>query len=166
MQDRQTVARANSGGGWITWLCLGALVAGTFDISYAIIFSYFRSGVAPSRILQSVASGALGRAAYDGGARTAALGLGFHYLNAFIITTIFFIAARSRPALVRRPILIGVLYGGVVYLVMNYVVIPTSAIGVIPKPAPVVWVSGVVVHMFLIGVPIVLAARKAFARSA
>ncbi|MGH9387444.1 MAG: hypothetical protein ACRD2N_24540 [Vicinamibacterales bacterium] len=162
MHAQATADRASPG--WLTWLVIGALVAGALDIIYAIVFSYFRSGVAPSRILQSVASGALGRAAYDGGAQTAALGLGFHFLNAFI-TTIFFLAARAMPRLVQKPIAIGAAYGVVVYLAMNYVVIPLSAIGVFPRPAMVVWVSGVLVHMFLIGVPIALAARGAFGRT-
>ena len=38
-------------------IVLGGLIAGAFDITYAIVFSFWRSGVAPSRVLQSVASG-------------------------------------------------------------------------------------------------------------
>src|SRR3977135_1517904 len=69
----------------------GGLVAGALDISYAIIFSWLRSGVPPTRLLQSVASGLLGReAARGGGWKTALLGLFLHFLNAFIIATIFF----------------------------------------------------------------------------
>ena len=146
---------------WIRWLVTGWLVAGTFDICYATLFSYFRSGVAPSRILQSVASGVLGAAAYQGGVTTAALGLALHYMNALIITIIFFLVASGVPALVKRPVLTGVAYGVVVYVVMNYVVIPLSAIGPRKTPATIVWVTGLLVHMFLIGVPIALAARRA-----
>jgi len=156
---RATDVRLNS---WIRWLLTGALVAGTFDISYATIYSYLHSGVAPSRILQSVASGVLGASAYQGGAATAALGLALHYLNAFIITCIFFVVASRVPALTRKPVLIGVLYGIVVYAVMNYVVIPLSAIGPRKTPATLTWVTGLLVHMFLIGVPISVAARRAF----
>jgi hypothetical protein len=150
----------------LKWLIVGALVAGAFDITYAVVFSYFRSGVAPSRILQSVASGVLGRAAYDGDGPTAALGLALHFLNAFIITAIFFAVASSLRALVRKPVVVGAAYGVVVYLVMNYVVIPLSRIGTIPHPPTSVWVTGVLVHMFLIGVPIALAAKRAFDRFA
>src|SRR5262245_58447133 len=89
-------ARASKRGSWVTWMVAGALVAGTFDICYATGFSYWRSGIPPSRILQFVASGALGPDAFEGGATTAAIGLGFHYLNAFIITAIFFAAAAER----------------------------------------------------------------------
>jgi hypothetical protein len=138
-----------------------ALIAGTLDIIYAIAFSYFRSGTAPSRLLQSVAYGALGREAYNGGAATAALGLGFHFLIAFTITAIFFAAASQYPVLTRRPLIAGSLFGIGVYLVMNFVVIPLSRIGPRPLPAAIVTVTGVLVHMSLIGVPIAWGARLA-----
>ena len=137
-----------------------ALIAGTLDIIYAIAFSYFRSGTPPSRLLQSVAYGALGRDAYSGGAGTAALGLGFHFLIAFVITAIFFAVAAHYPYLTRRPVITGSLFGIVVYLVMNFVVIPLSRIGPRPLPAAIVMVTGVLVHMFLIGVPIAWGARR------
>jgi len=143
-----------------------ALLAGALDITYAIVFSYFRSGVAPSRILQSVASGALGRAAYDGGTRTAALGLALHFLIAFIITAIYFLAASGQRWLTRRPLLTGAVYGLGVYGVMNLVVIPLSAIGTRPHPAAISLATGVLVHMFCIGVPIAFGARRAFAPAA
>ena len=55
---------------WIL-LLVGALVIGTFDILFAIIFWYLRAHVAPSRIFQSVAAGLYGKASFTGGARTA-----------------------------------------------------------------------------------------------
>ena len=147
---------------WGGALIASALTAGVLDIAYAILFSYFRSGTPPARLLQSVASGALGRDAYAGGAATAALGLGFHFLIAFTITAIFFAAAARAPVLTSRPVIIGALYGIGVYLVMNFVVIPLSKIGPRPLPAAIVVVTGVLVHMFLIGVPIASGARRAF----
>jgi hypothetical protein len=144
---------------------LAAFVAGTCDIAFATGMSYFRSGVPPSRVLQFVASGAIGRdAAFRGGALTAALGLGFHYLNALIVTAIFFVAARAVPRLYHRPLAIGGLYGAVVYAVMNYIVVPLSFIGPRPAPPNVVRIPELLVHIFLIGVPIALAARRAFDR--
>ena len=150
--------------GWVRWFCIGWLIAATCDICYATGFSYLYRGTPPSRILQSVASGVLGADAYQGGASTAALGLGLHYLNALIITAIFFAAAALVPALVRQPVAIGVLYGLVVYAVMNYVVVPLSRIGPRPTPPTAIWVTGVLVHMFLIGVPIVVSASRALRR--
>jgi hypothetical protein len=147
---------------WGKPLVITALIAGALDITYAIVFSYLRSGTPPARLLQSVASGALGRDAFTGGNATAALGLAFHFLIAFLITAIFFAAAARAPALTRRPLLVGALYGIVVYLVMNFVVIPLSKIGPRPLPATIVIVTGVLVHMFLIGAPIASGARSAF----
>jgi uncharacterized membrane protein YagU involved in acid resistance len=137
-----------------------ALIVGTLDITYAILFSYFRSGTPPARLLQSVAAGWFGRdAAFAGGATTAAAGLGFHFLIAFTITAIFFVAARRLPPLVRQPFITGPLYGIGVYIVMNWVVIPLSRIGPRPFPPMAVFVSGLLVHMFVIGLPIALGAR-------
>ena len=139
-----------------------ALLVGTLDITYAIAFSYFRSGTSPQRLLQSVAVGAVGRdAAFSGGTATAVAGLLFHFFIAFTITAIFFAAASRLRWLVRHPAIWGPLYGIGVYLVMNFVVIPLSRIGPRPLAAPIVLVTGVLVHMFLIGAPIAFGARRA-----
>jgi hypothetical protein len=149
----------------LKWLCLGAIVAGTFDICWATTSSYLRSGVAPTRVLQFVASGALGPSAFQGGAATAAAGLGFHYLNAFLVTAAFFAVAAGLPSLARRPFVVGPLFGILVYVVMNYIVVPYSRIGPRPRRPMVVAVPELLVHMFLIGLPIALAARAAASSS-
>jgi hypothetical protein len=56
----------------------------------------------------------------------------------------------------------GILYGLAVYVVMNYVVIPLSAIG--PRTAGIplaVHINGVLIHAFGVGLPSALAARAA-----
>jgi len=142
-------------------ILVGGGIGGAFDITYAIVFSSFR-GVSATRVLQSVASGLLGRASYEGGASTAALGLGLHFLIALIWATIFWFACRRLPFLTQRPVLAGLLYGIVIYAGMNLVVLPLSAMP--PRasfPPPVAIITGLAVHMLLIGLPIALAARKA-----
>ena len=141
----------------------GGLIAGALDIAYAIVLWWLRARVPPARILQSVATGVLGKASYDGGVGTAALGLALHFLNALIIAAIFVGASRVWPVIAERATLFGPLYGIGVYLVMNYAVLPLSRF---PKragtggPPPVVWITGVLVHMFLVGLPIALMARR------
>ena len=152
-------------GRWYRWLLIGWLVAGTLDIVYACGFSYLRSGTAPSRVLQYVASGALGPASFQGGALTALAGLGFHYLNAFLFAVFFFVVAPRIPWSIERPVLSGAIYGVGVYVVMNYVVVPLSRIGPRPAPALLTWTTGLLVHMVLIGVPIALAAKRALAKA-
>jgi len=139
---------------------LTALIVGTLDITYAITISYYRNGTSPQRLLQGVASGWFGRAAFDGGWATAAAGLGFHFFIAFTITAIFFLAARRLPWLTRNVLITGPIYGLGVYCVMNYVVIPLSKIGPRPFPPISVFVTGVLVHMFVIGLPIAIGARR------
>jgi uncharacterized membrane protein YagU involved in acid resistance len=146
---------------WVRWLIIGWLIAGTFDITYASTYTYLRRGISPVRVWQSVASGALGPAAFQGGMRTAMIGLAFHYLIALIFTCVFFAASAVWPALTRWPLLTGAVYGIGIYVVMNFVVLPLSRIGPRPLPPLIVTAPEILVHMFLIGGTIALAARRA-----
>lgn len=104
----------------------GAAIAGTADITYAIVFSGFH-GVPAQRVLQSVASGLLGKPAFDGGVPTALFGLVLHYLIMLGMAAVFYAAGTRVAALCSRPLLWGPLYGLVLYAAMNCVVLPLSA---------------------------------------
>ena len=141
-------------------ILLGGLIAGTLDISYACIFSYLMRGTSPVRILQSVASGTLGEKARTGGLKTAALGLVLHFLIATTAAAVYYLASRQLRVLVNQAIICGILYGVIVYLFMNFVVLPLSAI---PFKMSYAWpalISGLLIHMFGIGLPIALVTRK------
>ena len=75
-------------------IIVAGLVAGTFDITYACVFSYVRRGAMPAAVFRSVAAGALGPNARSGGMKVAALGLFFHFLIAVIAATVYFFASR------------------------------------------------------------------------
>jgi len=139
----------------------GGAIAGALDITYAIVFSALYRGVPPVRVLQSVASGLLGAAAFDGGLPTAALGLLLHFFIAFSWAALFYLASRWFPFLIQHAVLAGVLYGAGIYAVMNLVVVPLSAFPRKLSFPPVVLITGLFVHMFFIGLPIALAARRA-----
>ena len=141
---------------------VGGLIAGALDILYAFLFYGMKYGISPLRILQSVASGLLGRASRDGGWTTGALGLFLQFVIAVGAAAVFYVVSRYLPVLRRRPVISGILFGVVVYVVMNFVVVPLSAY---PYPRlfqPLAVVTGVLVHMFLIGVPISLSVGRAF----
>jgi len=142
------------------WIIAGGLLIGTLDAIYAVIFWGMR-GAAPIRIFQGIAAGLLGRdAAFRGGIRTEALGLGLHYFIALVIVVVYFAASRFWPSLLERPIIYGIIYGILVYIFMNYIVIPLSATH--RPPFLLSWVvCSVIVHAFLIGAPAALFARKA-----
>jgi hypothetical protein len=139
-------------------LLYGTLMVGTLDALDAIVFFGLR-GVSPIRIFQSISSGLLGRAAFTGGIPTAALGAGLHYFIAFTIVAVFLFASRRWPALVRAPILSGVLYGIAAYFVMQYVVIPLSAAATGRFSWPV-FINGILIHIFGVGLPASLVAAR------
>jgi len=139
----------------------GTLVVGTLDILDAFIFFGLRSGAPPVRILQSIASGWLGRAAYTGGLRVAALGAVTHYFIAFGIVLTYFLCSRRVSLLRRHPIPCGIVYGLLAYLFMNRVVIPLSAIGAATWPALPVLTNGLLIHAFGIGIPSAIFAARA-----
>jgi hypothetical protein len=148
--DKPRVARA------IVW---GGVLAGLGDIAFAFVVSGLR-GVGPVRVLQSVASGLLGRAAAEGGLATAALGAVLHFLIAFIWATVYWVASRRLKVLVRHPVVCGLLYGFAVYAFMYLVVLPLSAAYFKPTFTPYTVSLNGAGHMLLVGLPIALAAYK------
>jgi hypothetical protein len=136
----------------------GGLIAGVLDITAAIVIYAFR-GVAPVRILQSVASGLLGPAAFTGGAKTAALGLALHFFIATAAAAVYFLASRVMPRLVRQARLFGALYGVAVWAFMSFVVLPLSAVRKQPFN-PEMALLMVLVHIVCVGLPIAFAARR------
>jgi hypothetical protein len=138
----------------------GALVVGALDLLDALVFFGLR-GVAPIRICQSIAAGLLGRAAFQGGAATAALGAALHFFVATCIVVTFYLASLRLPVLVRHAVIAGVLYGLAVYGVMNYIVIPLSALGGRGPFVLPVFINGLLIHAFGVGLPAALFVRAA-----
>jgi len=140
-------------------IALGGLIAGTCDISYACIITWIRASKPPAYVLQSVASGILGQPAFDGGTPVAAFGLLLHFFIATTWTLVFYVASRRLRFLLQQPWLLGPLYGVIIYVVMNWVVIPISAAPFPPPHLPATIARGLAIHMFGIGLPIALATR-------
>jgi hypothetical protein len=134
------------------------LLVGILDLSDAFIF-YALRGVPPTRILQGIAFGVLGRPSFSMGNRSALLGLLFHFFIAFSATTVFLLASRKLP-LGRHPWLYGSLFGIALYIVMNYVVLPLSKVGLRPMPPLVPLINGVAALVFCIGIPLAFIARR------
>lgn len=144
-------------------IAIGALSVGALDLADAMIFFGLRNGVSPIRICQSIAAGLLGRdAARAGGLPTAALGVLLHFTIATIVVTVIVLASQKISvvaAAVKKPFITGPVYGVVVFLMMYTVILPMSkAGGGIPAWGPGLW-NAVLIHMFGVGTPAVLAAR-------
>jgi uncharacterized membrane protein YagU involved in acid resistance len=104
--------------------------------------------------MQSIASGLLGDSSYTGGAKTAVLGVALHFLIATVATAVFYVAARTLRFLLGHAIIAGLLYGVAVYLFMNFVVLPLSAVPQRGAPPLSGRIIGLLVIMFCVGLPI------------
>jgi len=139
-------------------LLVGGLIAGTLDILYAVVM-WLSRGRSPEWVLQSVATGWLGSAAFDGGAAAATLGLVSHYGISICAAAVFYLASRRVAFLRERAVLSGLVFGVCVYLVMNFVVMPLSSAPFKIKYTASVLAQGFASHAVLFGVPIALAVR-------
>ena len=137
----------------------GGLAAALGDFLFAVIFYGVILGVKQLRIFQGVASGLLGRAAFDGGIATYSLGLLLHIVVGICIATVFYLVSSKWTALLKRPVVAGLIYGMIAYLGMNYIVIPLSAArsGRFHLSYFLIEIIG---HALLVGLPIALIARK------
>ncbi len=138
-------------------ILIGGAIAGTCDILYAFIYSWLTRGILPVRILKSVASGLLGKAAFEGGWPAAALGLVLHFFIAFAFALIFYFAAQKFPVLVSHAVWSGLIYGFLIFWVMRLVVVPLSAAPFTLSNNPL----ELFFHMFMVGLPIALAVKWA-----
>jgi hypothetical protein len=136
----------------------GGLVCGVLDITAAfIVYGYY--GLRPMRLLQGIAAGLLGPKSFEGGLPTAVLGLACHFFIAFSAATVYFLASRGVPFLVKHFLISGPLYGFAVYFFMQRVVLPLS--NVIKRPFSFkMMVIGVVIHISCVGLPIAFAVRR------
>jgi hypothetical protein len=136
----------------------GGGIAATLDIVYACI----RNGMAgrdPSWVLQSVASGWFGSRAFEMGFVGSLVGLASHYAILFVAAAIYFAASTRLAVLRTRPAVCGAAFGVLVYLFMNFVVLPLSAFPFHPAPSWQRLLEGFFFHAVLVGMPIAFCLR-------
>jgi hypothetical protein len=134
------------------------LAVGILDGIAASVNAGFNGGT-PIRVFQYVASGLLGRAAFDGGIPVAALGLLLHFVVAFGASAVFVAASRYLTFLTRLPYVFGPIYGVIVYFVMREIVSPLS-LTTPGTPTTKGTVIMIVIHILFVGLPIALITRK------
>lgn len=141
---------------------IGGGTAATLDIVYATTFWFFYRDVAPTRVLHTIAGGLLGLpTARAGGNATALLGLALHYAIALCMAAAFYLVSRKFHFLARRPLVAGMLYGVLLYAIMNFIVLPLSALPAHPWKMSLATFGDLCSHMFFVGIPIALATRRA-----
>lgn len=137
----------------LSTIVLAGLVAGALDI-VAAFASYAAQGATVEGILKYIASGLLGAAALQGGMGMVWLGLACHFALTTAMAAIFLAAARRLRSLTAHPWLWGSVYGVLTWVAMVYIVVPLSAVPGWKLPAGWAIVSGLLAHIFYVGVPI------------
>lgn len=140
-------------------ILFGGLIAGTLDITAASVNVWLNSGRGPISTFQSVAGGLYGAETFNGGYKTAALGLALHFFIATTWAAVYYLASRKLKFMVSRAILSGVFYGIAVWIFMSLVVLPLSAWKTSSYPLKSV-ITGIIIHIFCIGLPIALIVRR------
>jgi hypothetical protein len=161
---RDTLQRVASRPSMWPWIALCAVLIASLDLAFAIAWWAFE-GVSPIRILQSVASWALGReAAISGGLATAAFGAALQFCIMLTIAALYFGLSRLDVRLRRQPLRWGALYGAIVYVIQHELIVPYFSAASGPDASRLDWtLACVLVYVTLVGIPCALFAR-AFVR--
>ena len=132
----------------LTAVAAGLVAGATNLVAAAAIF-----GGTMTHGFQMIASGLLGEQAFSQGLTAATLGALLHFAISIAAAALYLWAALRHRALTRHWLVGGVLFGVLVYLVMNLVVVPLSnaanpdlSLGMIAKE--------LVAHTVMFGVPI------------
>lgn len=132
---------------------VGGIAAATLDATSA--FLTFGWGMP-----RGIASGLLGASAFKGGAGPWVLGLAAHYSILIVAALLYGLASRRLPFLRVNFIVCGLFYGLAIYLVMNLVVLPLSAVPFPVGPFTVATLRhDMIMQMLLVGMPISLSFR-------
>lgn len=132
---------------------VGGLIAGALDLTSAFIT--FGWGVP-----RAIAGGLLGRTAFQGGTGTYLLGVLLHFFIACSAAAIYYTASRRLEFMTEHAVVCGMFYGIAIFLVMNLVVLPLSALHVRGPFQLRGLIQGVLVHMIITGIPISLSVKR------
>jgi hypothetical protein len=140
----------------------GGLAIGVLDFLDASIFFPLYYGIGFTDVWHGPASGVLGReASRAGGWQTAILGIFLHFCVAFAIAAVYYLLTRPLPVLLKHPVVAGLVFGVAAHFIMQYVVIPFSAIGTYPSWPPVgSLLNSLIGHALLVGLPVALIAAR------
>jgi hypothetical protein len=139
----------------IAW---GGAACGILD-GLAASIQFRLQGITPLKVWQGVASGLLGERAFRDGWASGGLGLLLHLAIAFSAATLFVETGHAFPFLAQAYWIWGPLYGLLVFLVMNSVVVPLSARPKRPASHQTI-ITQLIIHIFCVGLPIAMAANR------
>lgn len=135
----------------IIWV---SLLAGTCDITSAFIINYHTS---PLVIFRYIASAVFGKAAFTGGSQMIWWGVLFHYVIAIAFSVCLFMLYPHIKKLLPNKYMIALIYGIVIWLFMNFLVLPLTNV---PKQHFKTYgvITGILALIICIGLVVSLAA--------
>ncbi len=140
-------------------VAVGTVAVALLDATDGVVYFWLTAHLNPIEVLQYIASGAFGAAAFRGGLATAFAGLVFHFSISFAAVSAF-AALYARSRTVRNHALaVGFAYGAVVWCFMNLVVLPLSAVAPVAL-TPLAVIHGLIGHAVFVGLPAALAVRR------
>jgi hypothetical protein len=135
-------------------ILIAGLICGVLDGLSALALSAGRW----MRLFQFIASGLLGPNSFNGAVSTALVGIAMHFSVALGAAAVYYSTSRAIPFMIDHAIPSGILFGILVHVFMNFVVIPLSAIGRRPFNARA-FAAQLAVHMIVVGPTIALTVR-------
>jgi hypothetical protein len=136
-------------------IAVAGFVVGALDLTYAILVY---SPQNPILIPQTIASGVLGAKSFNSGAKSAALGVILHFIIALGAASVYYVASRKLQFLLDHAIRSGMIYGGLVYVFMHFIVLPLSAVPQLEMPL-IYKLCEFVEHWFCVGLPIAVSVQ-------
>jgi hypothetical protein len=137
------------------------LLVGTLDILAAFTQYYLTKGKNPLVILNYVASGYFGPAAFTTGNSMLLTGLLFHYFIAMSFAVFFFLIYPGIRIFHKSILLTASLYGLFMWAITNLLIVPFSKINKFPSSITNSIIAALILIVF-IGIPLsMIAAKKA-----
>jgi hypothetical protein len=144
-------------------IIVATVVAGTLDLLSAFVFAGM-AGMGAAKVLQFVASGPFGDVALTSPAFVSA-GVGVHYAIMACMVAAYMILAPKVSALFSRPVLAGILYGLVLWLIMYWLVRPLRW-PAMPLPHTIKGIAQQLFsHIVCVGIPIALIGARMLPRA-
>lgn len=138
-------------------IVIATAIAGTLDILAAFFFAG-QAGIGAVAVLNFVASGPFGDNAAPGPGFAAA-GLFVHYAIMTCMVTGYMLIASRTPLLLRHPVVSGLGYGLILWLIMYGVVRPARWPSMSLPTDPAKFADQWFCHLILVGLPIAFVAR-------
>jgi len=164
MHTATTAMPSNYNSAALRGILLGGFFAGLADFIYPTVRTVMAGG-SWMRPWKGVAGGLLGKTAHEGGLEMVVLGASLHWFICFVAAALLYLIVSRVKWVPRQWFVLGILYGIAFLAVMNYVILPLSAIGRGIYPLNNMHVTAFV-HILLVGWPTAFFVSRALKNNA